>query len=85
MGPNTTIRIINLLKIPKRDSFRSDLDKSVAQDPFKILLILTFNLRTEKNERLLPCRHEQRKNLTSREQIAGLLNRLFFPRLVFNL
>lgn len=40
MGPNTTIKIINILKIPKRDSFRSDLDKSVAQDPFKILYFI---------------------------------------------
>ena len=78
--PNTTIKkkkTIKKLKIPKRGSFRSDLDRNVAQDFSK------FNLRTEKNERLLPCR-EQRKYLTSREQIVGLRNGLF-PRLVFNL
>lgn len=76
MGPNTTIKIINIREIPKRDSFRSDFRQERRSRPFQNSL-LTFNLRAEKNERLLPCHHEQRKNLTSREQIAGLLNRLF--------
>ena len=34
--PNTTIKNNKKLKIPKRGSFRSDLDRNVAQDLFKI-------------------------------------------------
>lgn len=64
MGPNTTIKIINILKIPKRGSFRSDLDKSVAQDPFKILYLLSileqkrmrdFYLVAMNKEKILPA------------------------------